>query len=303
MTEYLDRQWIVQEGGERLDKYLADGLANYSRSALQKLIAEGLVLVNGAPAKASNRLERGDEITAHLPVIEAPSPKPQPIALDVLYEDDDLLVINKPAGMVVHPAPGHEAGTLVNAVLARCPELALEGGERPGIVHRLDRDTSGLILVAKNEAAKAKLQAQFRRRDVHKVYLALLHGDLQPPDGIIEAPIGRNPRARNRMAVVTEGRPAKTSYHVRAHYPGFTLVEAAPETGRTHQIRVHFAAIGYPVAGDTVYGPHRRALGLKRQFLHAWQLTFALPGSGEVHTFTAPLPGDLERVLDRLGKS
>ena len=303
MTEYLDLEWTVQEDGERLDRFLAARVEGYSRSALQKLIGDELVLVNGVPVKAGYKLSQGDLVSAYLPPLEIPpSPKPQLMDLDVIYEDQDLLVINKPAGMVVHPAPGHLSGTLVNALLARYPELAGEGSERPGIVHRLDRDTSGLILVAKHPAAKAHLQAQFKRRQVDKTYLALLHGVLEPVQGIVEAPIGRDPRNRKRMAVVTEGRPARTGYRVRQHYPEHTLVEATLETGRTHQIRVHFAAIGYPVAGDTVYGRRHSALDLRRQFLHAWRLAFALPSSEQERSFLAPLPHDLQSVLDDLSR-
>ena len=303
MTEYLDLEWTVQEDGERLDRFLAARVEGYSRSALQKLIGDELVLVNGVPVKAGYKLSQGDLVSAYLPPLEIPpSPKPQLMDLDVIYEDQDLLVINKPAGMVVHPAPGHLSGTLVNALLARYPELAGEGSERPGIVHRLDRDTSGLILVAKHPAAKAHLQAQFKRRQVDKTYLALLHGVLEPVQGIVEAPIGRDPRNRKRMAVVTEGRPARTGYRVRQHYPEHTLVEATLETGRTHQIRVHFAAIGYPVAGDTVYGRRHSALGLCRHFLHAWRLAVALPSSGQERSFLAPLPHDLQSVLDDLAR-
>lgn len=293
-------QWIVAEGGERLDKYLAQALPAYSRSALQKLIADRAIRVNGAPAKPAQRVEAGDVIVGFLPTLEAEELRPEQIPLDIVYEDADLLVINKPAGMVVHPAAGHEHGTLVNAVLAHVPELAQVGGERPGIVHRLDRDTSGLIIVAKSAKALADLQNQFRQRRVEKVYLALLEGALQPPQGVVEAPIGRDPRHRQRMAVVTEGRPARTHYRVQEYLGSYTLVEARPETGRTHQIRVHLAAIGHPVVGDPIYGRRRHGLPLTRQFLHAWRLTFVLPSSGMRRTFATPLPADLQRVLQQL---
>lgn len=294
-------KWQVEEGGERLDRYLVQELGEYSRSVVQKLIAEGLVTVNGAIPKASYRIEAGDTIQAVLPAPEGSTPLPEPIALDIIYQDDDLLVINKPAGMVVHPAPGHASGTLVNALLARFPALAGLGSDRPGIVHRLDRDTSGLIVVALHEGAREQLQRQFKGRRVRKVYLALLEGRLEPPRGVVEAPIGRDPRHRQRMAIVASGgRPARTSYRVREYLDRYTLVEVRPETGRTHQIRVHLAAIGHPIAGDRIYGRKKGTPGLPRQFLHAWRLTLTLPGSDERRTFTAPLPDDLQQVLEGL---
>jgi len=294
--------WIVDQGGERLDKHLAQELADFSRAALQKLIAEGRVLVNGAPSKASYRVAQGDEITAILARPAAAQPVAEPLTLDILYEDADVLVVNKPAGLVVHPGAGQSHGTLVNALLNYRPELALQEGDRPGIVHRLDRDTSGLLLVAKHEEARQQLQGQFKRRQVKKVYLALVEGRLEPAQGVIEAPIGRDPAHRKRMAVVSAGgRPARTAYQVRDHADPFTFLEAYPETGRTHQIRVHLAAIGLPVVGDRVYGGKKQRLGLHRQFLHAWRLTFTLPGTGERATFSASLPDDLAQALGELG--
>lgn len=294
--------WIAEEGGERLDRYLARELADVSRSAVQKLIAAGSVRVNSEPARAGQRVEAGDVIECNFPAPQSVLPQAEPIPLDIVYEDADLLVINKPAGLVVHPGAGHDSGTLVNALLAHCPQVAQQGNERPGIVHRLDEGTSGLIVMAKNAPALEQLQRQFAGRQVEKVYLALLEGTLQPLQGVIEAPIGRNPRHRQRMAVVAAGgRPARTAYRVREHLGSYTLIEARPETGRTHQIRVHLAAIGHPVVGDSLYGRRHAPFGLQRQFLHAWQLTFALPGSGERRTFIAPLPDDLRQVLETLG--
>ena len=295
-------KWFVEQEGERLDKHLAQELAEFSRAALQRLVAEGMILVNGAPSKASYRIARGDEITVTLPQRQPPQVEAEPLALDILHEDADVLVINKPAGLVVHPGAGRRQGTLVNALLAYLPDLALQEGERPGIVHRLDRDTSGLLLVAKHEQARQQLQGQFKRRQVKKVYLALVEGHLEPAQGLIDAPVGRDPNRRQRMAVVSAGgRAARTAYQVRCHAGSFTLIEAYPETGRTHQIRVHLAAIGHPVAGDRVYGGRKQPLGLRRQFLHAWRLTFALPATGEQVTHTAPLPNDLARALEALG--
>jgi 23S rRNA pseudouridine1911/1915/1917 synthase len=225
--------------------------------------------------------------------------------LEIVYEDQALLVVDKPAGMVVHPAPGHPGGTLVNALLAHCPELSTSGDERPGIVHRLDRDTSGLILVAKSNKARRALQRQFKERQVSKAYLALLDGHLQPAWGRIEAPVGRHPQHRQRMTVLAGGREAITEYHVLeqfAHQVGpaagdYTLVEAQPLTGRTHQIRVHFASIHHPVVGDEVYGRRRQRLPLSRQFLHARRLGFRHPLTGERLSLEAPLPAELSAVL------
>lgn len=290
--------------GQRLDKWLAERLPDHSRTEIQRWIREGLVRVNGRASKPGYKLEPGDVVEVDVP---APVPyeevKPEPIPLNILYEDDDLLVIDKPAGMVVHPAPGHTSGTLVNAILYHCPDLRGVGGvERPGIVHRLDKDTSGLILVAKHDRAHRELQRQFKEREIEKAYLALVEGHLQPKEGRIEAPIGRDKRHRKRMAVIRDGREAVTEYRVIAYYDDYTLVEVYPLTGRTHQIRVHFAFIGHPLVGDTVYGRRKQRLKpwLKRQFLHAHRLRFRLPRTGEWVEFTSPLPEDLQAVLDKL---
>lgn len=297
----------VEEGQGRLDKFLADRIEGLSRSAAQRLIGEGQVTVNGEPVKASYKVQGGDLLVALLPPEEAPELVAEAIPLDIVYEDGQLLVVNKPAGMVIHPAPGHSHGTLANAVLAHCPELAADGGQRPGIVHRLDRDTSGLIVVAKGEKARRALQRQFKDRQVYKAYWTLLHGHLQPAWGRIEAPIGRDPNHRQRMAVLPGGREAVTEYHVLesfAHQAGpvageYCLVEAQPHTGRTHQIRVHFASIGHPVVGDAVYGRRRGDL-LARQFLHARRLGFQHPATGQRLELEAPLAEDLEAALARL---
>ena len=300
----------VSEGGQRLDKYVAQMAPDLSRSRAQKLIGEGLVTVNGGIAKSSYRVEVGDLLVVRIPPPESLEVRPEPIPLDIVYEDEDIIVVNKPPGMVVHPAYGHRTGTLVNAVLAYCPDLAGVGDDlRPGIVHRLDKDTSGLIIVAKNDAAQRRLQRQFKRREVHKVYVALLEGCLEPVRGVIEAPIGRDKKRRKRMAVVEGGREARTEYQVVEYFGGegakasrpYTLVEARPETGRTHQVRVHFASIGHPLAGDPVYGFRKQHLsGLRRQFLHAQTLGFRLPGSDEHIELTAELPDDLRAVLEEL---
>lgn len=290
--------WVVEQSGARLDAYVTVRLPGVSRSAVQGLIAAGHVLVNLTPTKAGHRLEVGDEIELVLPeqddILQA-----EDIPLDIVYEDDELIVVNKPAGMVVHPGAGHSRGTLVNALLSQNPDLPDQDGDRPGIVHRLDRDTSGLIAIAKTDHAVEHLQAQFKERRVAKVYLALVEGRLQPSKGLVDAPIGRDPRQRQRMSVVSDGRPARTAYEVREYLGDCTYLEVRPETGRTHQIRVHLAAIGYPVYGDPIYGRKRPG---DRLFLHAWQLTLDLPSSGERRTFTAPLPDDLQRILDSLKK-
>ncbi len=298
----------VSEGGERLDKYVAEMVADLSRSRVQKLIEEGLITVNGGVAKQSYPVGSGDEILVRIPQPEPMEVKPQAIPLDIVYEDRDIIVVDKPPGMVVHPAYGHRTGTLVNAVLAHYPDLAGVGdARRPGIVHRLDKDTSGLIIVAKSDAARRHLQRQFKRREVHKIYLALLEGSLEPARGVIEAPIGRDKRRRKRMAVVEGGREARTEYRVVEYFDDaggasrpHTLVEAEPETGRTHQVRVHFASIGHPLVGDPVYGFRKQPLSLPRQFLHAQTLGFRLPDSDEYIELTAELPDDLRAVLEEL---
>jgi 23S rRNA pseudouridine1911/1915/1917 synthase len=286
----------VIEPAIRLDRYLAKEYPELSRSRLQKLIEQGYIKVNGCGAKASQRLNVGDEIHVRLPPPEQVSLVAEPIPLDVIYEDDDLLLIDKPAGLVVHPSPGHTAHTLVNALLARCPDLANFGDVmRPGIVHRLDRDTSGLMIIAKNSAAQQNLINQFKARAVSKSYLVLVKGKLTPSQGIIDAPVGRDPSNRKRMAVVSGGRQARTKYKVKEYLGDYTLLEITTETGRTHQIRVHLSAIGYPVVGDPIYGV--KSAYVKRQFVHAYRLGFRLPASGEYREFTCELPPDLKQAI------
>jgi len=297
-----DVEFTVDTPGERLDKVLAARLDQFSRVQIQALIRDGLVTVNGRPAKSSYRVEAGDVIRVSVPVTEAESgPEPEAIPLAVLFENDDLAVIDKPAGMVVHPAYGHRSGTLVNAVLARWPSIAAWGEpERAGIVHRLDKETSGVIMVAKTPEALEALRALFKERVVEKRYLALVEGTPDTPDGIIDAPIGRDPNQRKRMAVARDGREAVTEFHVIEQYDEFSLVDVFPKTGRTHQIRVHLAFIGHPVVGDTVYGRRRQRIRMKRHFLHAAAISFPLPGSGEIVTVEAPLPVPLQDILNKL---
>jgi 23S rRNA pseudouridine1911/1915/1917 synthase len=290
----------IEQAGQRLDRVVAALHPGLTRTAAEQLILDGQVLLNGRAAKPSSRVSLGANIAVSVPPPPASEAQPEDIPLDVVYEDHTLVVVNKPAGMVVHPAPGNERGTLVNALLGRYASLPGDP-MRPGIVHRLDKDTSGLIVVARDPAAVAALAGAFKRREVHKEYLALLVGTMRPPDGSIRGAIGRDPRLRQRMAVVaTGGREARTTYRTEEVFRGYSLVRVVLETGRMHQIRVHFTAAGHPVAGDPVYGRAVRGLGLRRQFLHAARLRFRHPATGEELDLEAPLPVDLQRVLDTL---
>ncbi len=297
-------EFLVQAGEERLDKYLVSCLPEFSRSRLQGLIRDNQVLVDGqVVTKTSHILNRGQKVVVSIPEPEPVGLIPEEIPLDIIYESDDLMIINKPAGMVVHPGAGHKTGTLVHAALAHAPELEGIGGElRPGVVHRLDKDTSGLILVAKNDRSHRWLQEQFRLRRVRKVYLALVDGTPPTPTGRIEAPIGRDPAHRRKMAVTTlqKGREAVTEYQTVETYAHHTLIEAHPLTGRTHQIRLHMAFLGCPIVADSLYGRRKPSLPLERHFLHAARLTILLPGQMEEQTFTAPLPADLEKIIQQL---
>lgn len=287
----------------RLDRFLADRFADLSRSYVQRLLRAGDVLVNGAPARASYLPQPGDVVTVVVTPRDEGPPAAEAMPLSILYEDEHVLVVDKPAGLVVHPAPGHPSGTLVNALLGHRPDIVAADLDpsRPGIVHRIDRDTSGLLVVAADRDAQRALQAAFKSRAVDKVYLALLHGSLEPERGAIEAPIGRDPDHRQRMAVLAEGgRHARTEYRVREYLAEYSYVEARLLTGRTHQLRVHFAAVGHPVAGDRTYGRRRRPAGLGRQFLHAWRLALEHPATGERMEFESDLPDDLASFLLRL---
>jgi 23S rRNA pseudouridine1911/1915/1917 synthase len=304
MSSEMIQFQFLDEADERLDKYLVSQMQDFSRSRLQSLIKDGQVKVNGEPAtKAGFVLETGDQIELTLPPTQPSDIIPEDIPLTVLFEDDNLVVIDKPAGMVVHPAAGHHQGTLVNAVLAHDPKLEGIGGEvRPGIVHRLDKDTSGLILVAKNDLTLRWLQDQFRLRKVIKEYIALSDGRPPTPTGRIEAAIGRNPAQRKEMAIVSEdkGRSAVSEYTVLEQFPEHTLFRVHPETGRTHQIRLHLAFIGCPIVADKIYGHRNPSLPLERHFLHAARLTILLPGETTPRTFESPLPQELQGVLDLL---
>jgi 23S rRNA pseudouridine1911/1915/1917 synthase len=290
--------------GQRLDKFLVEQLPEFSRARLQGLIADGFVSVNGVAAKkAGQALDGGESVTVRIPPMQHTELVGEKIPLDILFENDDLLVVNKPAGMVVHPAAGHDTGTLVHAVLGYEPALQGIGGEeRPGVVHRLDKDTSGLIVLAKNERAHRWLAEQFKDRAVEKIYLALVDGAPPTTSGRVEAPIGRDPKDRKKMAVVTpgRGREAVSEYRTLEHFAHHTLLEIHPLTGRTHQIRLHCAFLGCPVVGDRVYGHRKSSVDLARHFLHALRLSITLPGEKERRTFEAPMPDDLKAVLASL---
>jgi 23S rRNA pseudouridine1911/1915/1917 synthase len=289
--------------GGRVDRYVADA-TGLSRSYVQKLISDGRLTAAGEALRANTIVNGGTELRLDVPAAVPLELSAAPeIALRVVYEDDDLLIIDKPAGLVVHPAPGHAEGTLVNALLAHGTGSTwggIAGVQRPGIVHRLDRDTSGLLMVARQDAAQASLMAQLKARRIKKTYQALVIGSVAAAVGRIEAPIGRDSRHRTRMAVVPDGRPSVTGYRVRERFDGWTLLELDLVTGRTHQIRVHLDAIGHPVAGDPIYGTgtsRRGPAGLERLFLHAWRLELTSPSTGQLIRATAPLPAELERVL------
>jgi 23S rRNA pseudouridine1911/1915/1917 synthase len=291
---------------ERLDKFLVESLPEFSRSRIQGLIADGFVNVNGhAAKKAGVPLESGFNVTIRIPPPIPTDLVAEDIPLDILFENDDLLVVNKPAGMVVHPAAGHASGTLVNAVLGYDPDIEGIGGEeRPGVVHRLDKETSGLILLAKNERAHRWLQDQFRLRKVEKTYLALVDGKPPTPSGRVETHIGRDPRNRKRMAIVSasKGREAISEYKTLESFKNHSLLEFHPLTGRTHQIRLHCAFLKCPIVGDEVYGRRNATIQIERHFLHAFRLKIILPNENEARFFEAPLPEELEQALVLLRK-
>ena len=291
----------TEHAGIRLDAFLsADGALTRSQAA--RLIAEGRVRVNGKPAAKSARLSGGETVTVDVPQLRETALPPQDIPLDVVYEDDDVIVVNKPTGLVVHPAPGHPDGTLVNALLHHCGDsLSGIGGEkRPGIVHRIDRDTSGLIIAAKNDAAHLALSAQLKDHSLSRTYECLVTGNMKQDSGTVDAPIGRSSADRKKMAVVPTGRRAVTHWEVVARYPGVTHLRCRLETGRTHQIRVHMAHIGHPILGDTVYGAKKPVPGLTGQCLHATGLRFIHPRTGEPVELHCPLPPEFTAMLQKL---
>jgi 23S rRNA pseudouridine1911/1915/1917 synthase len=289
---------------ERLDRYLVLCLPEFSRSRLQGLITDGFVDVDGVPArKAGQRLEGGENINVRIPPPIPSKLVGENIPLEILFENEDLIVVNKPAGMVVHPAAGHDSGTLVHAVLGYDPEMdGIGGEERPGVVHRLDKDTSGLILLAKNDQSHHWLQDQFRLRKVVKTYLALVDGSPPTPNGRVEAAIGRDSSHRKKMAIVpaNKGREAISEYKTLESFRNHTLLEFHPLTGRTHQIRLHCSFLGCPIVGDEIYGHRHKTIEIGRQFLHAYRLKITLPGQEHPKSFEAPIPQDLENILERL---
>ena len=303
------------DSGERLDRFLARQLPEYSRAYLQQLINRAHILVGGHVSKPGYRLRAGDRITVVLPPPQPAGMLPEAIPLEILYEDAYLLIVNKPAGMVVHPSPGNPSGTLVNALLAHCATLSGIGGvERPGIVHRLDKETSGAMVVAKDDVTHRGLVRQFAERRVKKLYLAVVRGDIRKDEGIIDAAVGRHPVYRQKMSTHTRaGRAAITEFRVIERFGRYTLVELRPRTGRTHQIRVHMAALGHPLLGDPTYGRSRKDSArcplatklawFRRQALHAWVLGFQHPHTGEWLERCAPLPADMERLLDMLRRA
>lgn len=288
----------------RLDRFVSAGIPDLSRTYLQTLVEEGLVLVDGVPRRAAFKMTPGQVVTVSLPETESVEVLPEDIPLAIVFEDDDILVIDKPAGMVVHPAPGHPGGTLVNAVLYHAPRMTIAGTNRPGIVHRLDKDTSGVMIVAKTDRAHNSLVQQWQERTVEKEYVALVAGRVEEEEASIDAPIGRDTANRMRMAAVRTGRAARTSFTVAERFAEMTLLDVAIETGRTHQVRVHLAMIGFPVVGDTLYGSPKAAraaskIGIRRQFLHASRLGIEMI-DGRRRTFSAPIAPDLEATLEVL---
>ncbi|MCD5028430.1 RluA family pseudouridine synthase [Enterococcus asini] len=300
MKEQIDLQLGEQSG--RIDKVLSQELADYSRSQIQQWLKDERVMVNGTTVKANYKVKAGDQVTIIVPEPTVLELTPENIPLEIVYEDEDVAVVNKPQGMVVHPSAGHPNGTLVNALLFHIQNLSsINDVIRPGIVHRIDKDTSGLLMIAKNDFAHESLAKQLKEKTSLRKYVALIHGVIPHEKGVIDAPIGRSKTDRKMQAVIEEGKPAVTHFQVLERFADFTLVELQLETGRTHQIRVHMKYIGYPLAGDPVYGPKKTLPG-KGQFLHAQVLGFEHPRTGEFLTFTAPLPEVFQKTLEKLRK-
>ncbi|WLR52270.1 RluA family pseudouridine synthase [Bacillus tianshenii] len=294
------KEWSVdsEQNGSRIDKLVADLNAEWSRSQVQAWIKDGHLHVNGKTVKGNHKVKEGDNISLEIPEPEELDVEPEEMELDVYFEDEDVIVVNKPSGMVVHPAPGHHSGTLVNGLMAHCKDLSgINGVLRPGIVHRIDKDTSGLLMVAKNDVAHESLVQQLVDKSVLRKYRALVHGVIPHDKGTIEAPLGRDPKDRQKMAVVDEnGREAVTHFTVLERFSNYTYVECQLETGRTHQIRVHMKYIGFPIVGDPKYGP-RKTIDVDGQALHAAVLGFDHPRTGEFISFESPIPERFERVL------
>ena len=292
---------VLADKTGRLDKVVTNIFTDYTRSQLKKMIDDGNIKVNGDVKKANYKVNLGDEITFDKPEVKKLSLEPENIPLDIVYEDDDVIVVNKPQGMVVHPSPGHFEHTLVNALLYHSPLSTINGTYRPGIVHRIDKDTSGLLMVAKNDMAHQSLAKQLKDKTNTREYIALVHGNIKEDSGTIDAPLGRSKVDRKKQAVVKDGRNAVTHFEVLKRYEDYTLVKCVLETGRTHQIRVHMKYIGHPLVGDQLYGP-RKTLGNSGQFLHAEKLGFIHPRTNEYLEFTAPLPENFKKLLESLDK-
>jgi 23S rRNA pseudouridine1911/1915/1917 synthase len=284
--------------GQRLDRFVTEAVADLTRSTVQRLIEQGHITRNDKPTRAAEPLKRGDTISVQLPEPVDTALVPEEIPLNVVYVDDDIIVVDKPAGMVVHPAPGHPRGTLVNALLWHYPGMNIGGGIRPGIVHRIDRDTSGLLVVARNDYALQQLQQQQLAHTMHKEYIALVEGGFKTDSGTVDAAIARHPRDRLRMAIMDDGRAARTHWRVIERFQQQTVLALTLETGRTHQIRVHCQHMRHPIIGDPMYGVQISKPRLERQFLHAHKLGFLHPRSNEAMEFSSPLPADLQRILD-----
>ncbi|KUP33067.1 RluA family pseudouridine synthase [Bacillus halotolerans] len=292
-----------EQKSERIDKFLASTENGWSRTQVQLWVKDGQVVVNGSPVKSNYKIQPGDQVTVTVPEPEALDVLAEPMDLDIYYEDQDVLVVNKPRGMVVHPAPGHLTGTLVNGLMAHCTDLSgINGVMRPGIVHRIDKDTSGLLMVAKNDMAHESLVNQLVNKTVTRKYTAVVHGLISHDDGTIDAPIGRDKKDRQSMTVTRDGKNAVTHFHVLDRFQEFTLVECQLETGRTHQIRVHMKYIGFPLAGDPKYGP-RKTIDFNGQALHAGILGFQHPRTDEYIEFEAPLPDDMTALIENLRKT
>lgn len=295
--------FTIEKGGERIDKYLSEQLEDMTRSHIQKLIKENMVRVNGMTVKSNFKLSASDQIEVEIPELKEPDILPENIPLDILYEDQDILVVNKPKGMVVHPAPGHYTGTLVNAIMYHCKDnlSGINGVMRPGIVHRIDMDTTGSLLICKNDRAHQALAKQLKEHSITRKYHAIVHGRLKEDEGTIDKPIGRHPIDRKKMSVhCTNGREAVTHYRVLKRFQQFTYIECQLETGRTHQIRVHMSSIGHSILGDQVYGPAKCPYKLQGQTLHAKVLGITHPTTGKYMEFDAPLPDYFQGLLEKM---
>ena len=300
--DIFELEITAEENGTRLDSYLAEELEGISRSYLQKLIGEGLILVNQKTVKSNYKVKTGDSLLVQIPEAAPVDIQPEAMDLDIVYEDSDLLIVNKPVGLVVHPAHGHYSGTLVNGLLAHCTDLSgINGKMRPGIVHRIDKDTSGLLMIAKNDMAHQHLAAQLKEHSIKRAYYALVQGVISEPAGLVDAPIGRHETDRKKMAVTFKNsKEARTHYYVKERFAKNSFIECRLETGRTHQIRVHMAYLGHPLVGDPLYGTRKNNLDLPGQALHAYALGFVHPRTGEELYFEAPLPEHFQSVLKTL---